>query len=395
MNRMQRGAGVGRRWVLYFTAALVALLAAPDTGRAFPEYNDGGGTGCVSCHPGFTGGPGAALHNQHVNTLGPTTCNLCHPSGGGTKPVLTYHSGPGGGLGCAGCHGRDYGETSPLSGQPKSSAYGLRQHHANNGEASCNGCHVGGSLGHPNPLPTIFPENVLPIYYNALYSNLTDSCSSAQEDMAFDVDTVGLDNDGDGDADYPDDLDCPVPTPTPTFECPATPEAGCVAAGRGVLVISEKAAGKEKFKAVLSKLQASVDPSDYGDPVGGTTAYKLCVYDDQDALQGEYTVDQGGATCDGNPCFTTAGDKGFKYKDKLLTDDGVGKMNLFGGDAGKGKIVVVGKNKEGTMPTGAAAGLDGSTSATAQLLAEDAACFEAVLTDVKKNDGLLFKGVAK
>lgn len=179
----------------------------------------------------------------------------------------------------------------------------------------------------------------------------------------------------------------------PPFDCPAAPASGCVVADTGVLVISEKAAGKEKLKAVFAKLQSTVVSSDFGDPVEEYTAYKLCVFDGASALVGEYTVDRGGETCVGSPCFRALGPRGFRYKDKALVADGVGKMNLLGGPAGKGRITVVAKNKEGTMPTGVAAALLGTGGATAQFLARGAGCFEADLSVVKKSDGVSFKGV--
>ncbi|MFN8642920.1 MAG: hypothetical protein U0802_15175 [Candidatus Binatia bacterium] len=118
-------------------AALAALLWAPGA-RAYPMYDDGSPAhvGCVQCHNGFQSGNGP-LHQRHRIEFGVTTCNLCHPSGGGTTPVRTYWSGPGGGYGCAGCHGQDYGETSPNSMQPKSTAYGLRLYHVAQGVTAC------------------------------------------------------------------------------------------------------------------------------------------------------------------------------------------------------------------------------------------------------------------
>lgn len=365
---------------------------------AYPSYNDGMGNGCVQCHVGFENGNGP-LHQRHRFDLGISECNLCHPSGGGSTPVLTYHSGTGGGYGCAGCHGRDYGETSPNSGQPKSTAYGLRLHHVLEGESSCGttgGCHVAGELGHPNPLPTPYGENVLPPYYGQATNNLTDPCDSAQEDMTFDADTVGLDNDGDGVADYPADSDCsapPTPTPTPLFECGAAPAGGCVAPQKAVLLVKEKKAGKEKLKVVLKKLQAAVGQSDFGDPVGGSTKYKVCIYDAAAQLVGEYELARAGDICDGDPCWKALSDKGFKYKDKSTAADGFLKMKLLGGATGKGKVLAVGKNSSGNLPTGVAAALESQASATVQVLTTDAACFGTDLTRVKKADGLLFKAL--
>jgi hypothetical protein len=382
---------------------LCATLWASNA-HGYPQYDDGAGNGCVECHTGFQGGPSGALHFQHVNHFDPQSCNLCHPSGSGTKPVLTYWSGPGGGFGCAGCHGQDYGETSPNSGQPKATAYGLRKFHVEQqGITACGaagGCHVAGSLGHPNPLPTLFPESEPPPYYAPAFSNLTDPCASYQEDLPFDGDSVGLDNDGDGVADYPADSDCALPetptftptaTPTPTpapFDCASGPVEGCIAPGKAVLLVSDKA-DKEKMKLLLKKLQPAVDPGQFGNPSTGTTAYKVCIYDGADQLSGEYVVAKAGAVCGDVSCWSTKPDKGYKYRDKSLSADGILKINLFGGDPGKGKVLFLGKQ----APQGIAAALQDQTSATVQVLTSDASCFGASLPIVKKADGTIFKAL--
>src|SRR5262245_12505854 len=202
-----------------YAAALLCVALSAAIAHAYPSYDDGAGNGCVQCHNGFQGGNGP-LHFQHRTQLGVTTCNLCHPAGGGTTPVNTYWSGPGGGLGCAGCHGRDYGEVSPNSGEPKSSGYGLRQLHVSKGVTTCGtgGCHHPGVLGHPNPFPPPLGEDVAPPYYDPIFSALMSACSSADEDMTFDADTLGLDNDGDGfvDAADPDCADVVSTTTTTT-----------------------------------------------------------------------------------------------------------------------------------------------------------------------------------
>lgn len=366
--------------------------------HAYRSYDNGSGSGCVGCHNGFKGGSGP-LHLQHRTQFGATSCNLCHPSGNGTTPVLTYWSGPGGGLGCAGCHGQDYGETSPNSGEPKATGYGLREFHfVQKGITSCgpSSCHAPGSLGHSNPFPPLFGENVPPPYYNPTFSSLTDPCSSAQEDIPFDADGVGLDNDGDGLVDYPSDPDCPVPptpTPTPVFECGAAPATGCIDAGKGVLLVNEKTAGKEKLKVVLKKLQPSVAASQFGDPVAGTTAYKICIYNAASQLKGEYTLSRAGDTCGAKPCWSAVSTKGYKYRDKSTVADGLLVMKLIGGDAGKGKTLAVGKNTASTLPTGVAAALQNETGATVQVLTSDAACFGMTLPQVKQADGLRFKAI--
>jgi hypothetical protein len=195
--------------------ALLSVVVWTPKAQGWQYYDDGAGNGCVQCHTLFNG-PSSLLHALHQSNFGISECNVCHPFGPGSTPVETYVSGPGGDLGCAGCHGRDYGEISPNSGQPKATGYGLRQHHVNNSVPGCPGCHTAGALGHPNPLPPIVGENVAPPYYGLSTNNLTDPCSSVQEDSSFDVDTDGLDNDGDGSPDFPNDPDCPTPTTTTT-----------------------------------------------------------------------------------------------------------------------------------------------------------------------------------
>lgn len=382
----------------------------PSDANAYRWYDRFGDQtqGCVTCHPAFLGG-NSALHSQHRSLLGDPTqqlarCNVCHPSGGGSTPVLTYTSGPVGpltnGFGCAGCHGQLYGETSPNSGLPKATSYGLRQVHVDAGITSCGtgSCHAPGSNGSPDPFPALYPETFTPPYYAADFSVLRNPCSSDEEDMPFDVDALGLDNDGDGLRDYPNDPDCPLPTTTtttlpPAFDCAPAPAPGCIAPGKAVLLVNEKVAGKEKLKVVLTKLQSAVSPSQFGDPVSGSTQYNICVYDAGDQLQGQYTVDRAGDTCStGKPCFSTVPNKGYKYSDKATAADGILKMSLSGGDAFKGKVVVTGKNL-GAMPTGVALALQSQPSATVQVVVSDGGCFGATLPVVKKNDGSIFNAV--
>ena len=70
-------------------------------------------------------------------------------------------------------------------------------------------------------------------------------------------------------------------------------------------------------------------------------------------------------------------------------------MVMKGGDAGKGSVVVIGKNNsskgQASLPTGIALLLTNNTRATVQLLTSDASCFGVTTTDVKKADGASFK----
>jgi hypothetical protein len=398
--------------ILGAAALLLAALAARDA-QAYPKYDDGTSHGCVECHAGFKGGNATILHFAHVSKLGITQCNFCHPNGGGSTPVRTYTSGPGGGFGCAGCHGADYGETSVTVGMgeppngPKASGYGLRAYHALKGVTVCAGCHVPGALGSPMPFPAIKPESTKPPYYLMPGSNLRNPCDSSQEDFTTGEETpdsVGLDNDGNGVADWPADMSCAEPTTTTTttstttttlpVECGMSPAGGCIAAGKASLSIDEKTPGKEKLKLSLSKLVPMVAQSQFGDPVSGTTSYAVCVYNASNLLVGSYKVSRGGDTCVGEPCWSAVKTTGFKYGDKDLTADGIDKIQFGGGDAGKGKIKLSGKNSASTLPTGIAAMLNGATQATVQIVTSDSECFGMALPTVKTADGTVFKAGA-
>jgi hypothetical protein len=272
----------------------------------------------------------------------------------------------------------------------------------NQGITACGtaGCHHPGALGSPNPFPPVFGEHVPPPYYNPIFSNLTDPCSSAQEDLPFDANSVGLDNDGNGFADWPADSDCPAPpptdtptpTPTPTLglACGTAPAMTCIAPEKGSLLVDEKKAGKEKLKVSLTKLQPMVTQSQFGDPVSGSTAYKVCIYDAANQLKGTYTIARADQMCGDALCWSAVSDKGYKYKDKSTAADGILNMKLNGGDAGKGKVKIKGKNTASHLPTGIAASLQNQTSATVQVLSSDASCFGVKLTQVKKADGTVF-----
>lgn len=161
---------------------------------------------CSSCHGDFRTSGG--LHDLHTKNPDPVTtnCDLCHSGSGRSNPIIMYSDGDSNdGLGCMGCHGRDYGETidsdyNSLSttGKSKNSGVGLRMHHAVSGETVCGFCHSSD--------PTPYPENVIdPGLGNTTHYYLRNDVSlggkpvdpSSNEDSANDTDSLGQDNDGD------------------------------------------------------------------------------------------------------------------------------------------------------------------------------------------------------
>jgi hypothetical protein len=164
-----------------------------------------------------------------------------------------------------------------------------------------------------------------------------------------------------------------------------------------VLQVNEKSTGKEKIDIKLDKLAANTPPSFFGNPVTGTTAYAACIYDEEDDLVATLRVNRAQGTCGTKPCWKELGGAGgFKYNDKELTADGVLKILLKAGDAGKGKAQVKGKRNapkgQTALPIGVAAQLAGDTSATVQLHSSNAGCITGDITNVKDNTSILFKG---
>lgn len=171
----------------------------------------------------------------------------------------------------------------------------------------------------------------------------------------------------------------------------------CRAASKASLSISEKKAGKEKWKASLSRFDAATTLGDLGDPANGTTTYALCLYDAADDLVAEVAVQRPlGALCGpkDKACWQAKGDRGFRYKDPAAGAGGARKLTAKTGRAGKGKIQLQAGNRashdQSGLQTGVTALLAGETDARMQLYTSDGACFDAEL-DVRKADGEIFR----
>lgn len=205
MQSMRTGGIIAAAAVLI----LVGLVVRPTTG--FERYSSPDGGWCAGCHGDFDGGssprgtvfPYGSNHLMHraSDTMN-TACDMCHSKGDDLNPFISFSDsdgfGGGPGVGCNGCHGRDYGERGVLG-------VGLREVHRGSGVSSCgaSSCH----RDDPDPLP----ESVPPPYYGSYDTRAWDSCNFAPffgENFSLDPDNHrGLDNDGDGLYDE-DDSDC-------------------------------------------------------------------------------------------------------------------------------------------------------------------------------------------
>jgi len=179
--------------------------------------------------------------------------------------------------------------------------------------------------------------------------------------------------------------------------CDAAPLSGCIASGAGVLSISETVPGRERLKVVMKRLDTPLSQLQLGDPVGGATSYRLCLYDDAGVSVGGLLVDRAGASCGSPPsaCWRTIGSIGYRYADRSAAEDGVTKMVLKGGGAGQGKVTLKAANDvaagQTAMPVGIAALLEDVTAATVQLVPSDAGCVTLSLTTIRRADAMSVK----
>lgn len=186
------------------------------------------------------------------------------------------------------------------------------------------------------------------------------------------------------------------PAPQSPPGCPSAPDPGCVTGfARASLRLDDATAGREKVAAHWKK-GPMVAASSFGDPtVYPGTTFAMCVYDDADLLVGTYDVPRAASVCSRRECWKGLGAKGFRYSDPARASDGVRLMRLLAGEAGRSKVTVLAANHAAKghagLPTGVAAALAGSTSATIQLFGSDSPdCFSAGLSDVVRNDGVAF-----
>jgi hypothetical protein len=164
---------------------------------------------------------------------------------------------------------------------------------------------------------------------------------------------------------------------------------------KGLLLIRDEP-GREKMIAKFFGGPALFQLS-MGNPlILGGTIFTLCVYDENDMLAGDFTVDRAGDTCSGTPCWRPIGKtppdpggKGYKYKDRDLAADGVLKITYKSGVTGQTKAAVKGKGSN--VPVGLPSALQGSASATMQLRASDGVCLSHTMSDVKKHAVDFFK----
>jgi hypothetical protein len=173
--------------------------------------------------------------------------------------------------------------------------------------------------------------------------------------------------------------------------CAPTPSGTCLAPGKAQIQIKntgDPTKGSLKFK--WQKGVAAVAQVDLGNPIT-THDSALCIYDETGgvpSLVGRVGVPANAFWQDKDP-------KGYQLVDKTGTHDGVTKVQLKTGDAGKPSVSLQAKGANLTLPTPISGTeyFSQDTDVTVQLVSEAGICWSAnfAVTGTTKNDGVQFK----
>lgn len=128
----------------------------------------------------------------------------------------------------------------------------------------------------------------------------------------------------------------------------------CFSAGKSIVKLKNNAdPAKRKLGWKWNKSVLPLGLGDLGDPVNGSTTYKLCVYDQAGGVpvfKLGATVGPGGV-CGTTQCWSALGSTGVGYKNSAGNADGITKLSLKSGDAGKSKVQVKGGGTFLPLPT--------------------------------------------
>jgi len=209
---------------------------------------------------------------------------------------------------------------------------------------------------------------------------------SCQKTLCFDV---TCDDDSPCTRDQCDDSDGTCLS----FDSVPQVEGRCRDAGKTVFLVKappSNAAGNQ-VKWVWTKGEAT-SFTDFGNPAA-TTSYELCIYDEA----GDVPVLAGQLSLPPSESWVSKKDKGWLYKDKTASDDGVLSALLLEGDEDRSRVIVKSKGVNIPMPVPVAGDryFDQDTTVTVQWENDQGACWVGRYDTAKKNTPKIFKTVTK
>ncbi len=201
----------------------------------------------------------------------------------------------------------------------------------------------------------------------------------------------------------PTPTDTPTATPTATLAagCPHLPSNTCYSAGKSIVKLKNNSNPAQRtFAWIWTKGVLPLALGDLGDPVNGSTSYRLCVYDQTGGLpvfKMGAMVGPGGP-CGDSQCWRALGSTGVGYKNKAGDADGITKLWLKSGAAGKSKVQLRGGGAFLPLPTPMSETefFDQDAAVIVQLSASSPAnCWSSTFdgSSTKRNDSAQFKAV--
>jgi cysteine-rich repeat protein len=164
--------------------------------------------------------------------------------------------------------------------------------------------------------------------------------------------------------------------------CGAAPLLGCQPALSKSAKLKIKTGGARALVASAWKSGVETPLPIFGEP-RSTSDYTLCIYDST-GLRMHFTAPAGSTCINGRACWRL-GSEGFKYADRGSTHDGISRVVLKPGEAGRAQLRMVAKEATDLVS------LPLTLPATAQLHAKDGACFQAAFDSARRNDPARFE----
>lgn len=180
----------------------------------------------------------------------------------------------------------------------------------------------------------------------------------------------------------------PTTTLIPGYDCPDDPQPGCrhpIFPEKSKLSIKTDALNPVKNKLVWKWSKGDVITNlDAGNPASGSTEHSLCIYDATSTLIYKATIPP--LTSWVQPSLLK-----FTFKDATQIQEGAKILKMTIGTPGKTKIAFTASNKLSTMSPVLAPPYS-NTPIRVQLINSLGTCYEAIMTNVKKNETGKFSG---
>jgi YVTN family beta-propeller protein len=179
----------------------------------------------------------------------------------------------------------------------------------------------------------------------------------------------------------PTDTTTSTPTASPSPVCAVSPLSGCRSAGTSILAIAQGTDSMKRKLAWRWNKGAATDLFALGNPVTSTN-YALCVYGSNGGVPSVAlaALATAGSMCGTAFCWTSTGTSGFMYRDAGAHSDGLTRIILRKGTAGRAKVLVraKGTNLPGITPADANNLIRQDPSVTVQLVNSAGECWESV-----------------